>query len=640
LEKRITIGILLIILLASIATLAFNIKPAKAPNGAIGRIYIRADGSIDPPDAPISTGDNSTYFLLENVNKSIVVERDNITFNGRGLTVSGPEETNTIGVNVTGRYNVTIKNTNIEKFDMGIYAVYSSRITLTGNNASNNKLYFFIDPEIYWSGTGISVSRSNETLIFNNTVSNNIFGINLYQSNNTDVTGNNVTANLQHEGSTYYGTGIYLSESKNITVRDNVVSNNGAMGISVGSATMGYPCSNNTIRNNTITGHAFGTYSYGLYVSWSRNNTIAENSITSNLYGVYVRHYSQNQTVLNNNISLNTWGIYFDDSPDNTVINNTLFKNVDGITLENNASYNKILHNTILNTTSFGIYIRSGSRNNIVLGNEVANGTRGIRFTESSNNTIFGNIISSSTSEGLIIYYYSSNNEVANNNITSNLKGIIITYSSYNTKVFHNNFIGNTEHVYTDMNSTWDNGYPSGGNYWSNFTCADFKSGASQTDEGSDGIGDAEHVVNQNNTDRFPLMAPLTTFDAKIWDEIASYVDIISNSTISNFKTSTTEKTISFDVTGETGAGFCRIMIPNVIIQTLWLNNYVVLVNGVSVEFRNWTDGINTYLYFTYLHSEHEVIIVPESPLPTMLLASMVATLLMALAAKKKRKLA
>jgi len=36
--------------------LAFNIQPVKAS----GSIYIRADGSIDPPTAPIFTMDNVT----------------------------------------------------------------------------------------------------------------------------------------------------------------------------------------------------------------------------------------------------------------------------------------------------------------------------------------------------------------------------------------------------------------------------------------------------------------------------------------------------------------------------------------------------------------------------------------------------
>ncbi len=622
---KFALGIAFVLLLIGMIMVTSHIQPVKAPDG-LEKIYIRSDGSIDPPDAPISTGDYVTYFLLENINKSIVVERDNIVFNGRGLTVSGPEETSSIGINITGRYNVTIKNTNIEKFDMGIYAVYSSYITLTGNNASNNKLYYWIEFEIYWTGTGISVSRSNETVVYNNTVTNDIFGINIYQCNNTSIVSNNASHNNQHETSTYYGTGIYISDSKNITVTENVVSNNGVMGISLGSAV------NSTIRNNTITGHAFGTYSYGLYVSWSRDNTISENSIFSNLYGVYVRYYSQNQTIMNNNVSLNTWGVYFDNSPTNTIIGNTLFKNVDGITFENNASYNEILYNTISNTTSFGIYIRSSSRNNLVLGNNVRNGTRGIRFTESNNNTIFGNTISSSTSEGLIIYYYSSFNEVINNNISSNPTGIIITYDCYYTKIFHNNFIGNTEHVYTDVNSTWDNGYPCGGNYWSNYTGIDLSNGPLQNETGSDGIGDTSHSVNENNTDLYPFMAPINTFDAATWDGLMCHVDISSNSTVSNFNISTTEKTISFNVAGETGSGFCRIIIPNIIAQTLWSGNYSVLVNESPATFKNWTDTENTYIYFTYTHSEHEVIIIPEFPsamlLPLLMLFTMFAIIL------------
>jgi parallel beta-helix repeat protein len=640
-KMKTVLQIVFIAFLTGILTLTTNIQPTQAPNG-FGYIYIRANGAIDPPDAPISTGDNVTYFLIENiVNKSIVVERDNIILNGRGFTVSGPEGEGSIGINVTSRNNVTIKNTNIEKFDIGIYTVYSTKITLTGNNASNNKILVFMPPiDFYWIGTGISVSRSNETILFNNTVSNNIFGIYIYESNNTRVDGNNVSDNRQFEDPTWYGIGIYLSESKNSTVVDNTVSNNGAMGISVSSGTMGYPCFNNTIRNNTISGHDFGAYSYGLYVSWSRDNTIVENSIFSNIYGVYVRYYSQHQIIINNNVSLNVWGIYLDSSTNNTIINNTLFKNVDGITFENDANHNKILYNTISNTTSFGIYIRKYSRNNVVLGNNLLNNARGVRFTESNNNSIFGNIISSSTYDGLVIYYYSSNNEVVSNNISSNDKGITLTYDCYNTKIFHNNFIENTEHVYTDMNTTWDDGYPSGGNYWSNYTGADIKSGISQDETGSDGIGDTAHIVSSgNNTDRYPLMAPINTFDAGIWGGTTFYVEVISNSTVSNFKMNIAEKTISFNVTGETGSGFCRVIIPKIIVEALWLNNYTVLVNGLSVEFKNWTDAKNTYIYFTYPHSKQEVIIIPEFPYALLLpFLMMFATFAVILTKKRVHK--
>jgi len=55
-KKRVTIGITLTVLLISMFTLAFNIQPAKAS----GTIYIRADGSIDPPTTPIQ-GDGDLY---------------------------------------------------------------------------------------------------------------------------------------------------------------------------------------------------------------------------------------------------------------------------------------------------------------------------------------------------------------------------------------------------------------------------------------------------------------------------------------------------------------------------------------------------------------------------------------------------
>jgi len=641
-KTKTILGIALIAFLIGILTSQTNIQQAKSVDG-IEYIYIRANGSIDPPGAPISTGDYVTYFLIEDIfNKSIIIERDNIIFNGRGCKLSGPTvgETgieNSMGINVTNRYNVTIKNTIIEKFDMGIFAVYSSRITLDGNNASNNKILVFMPPiDFYWIGTGIYVSRSNETILFNNTASNNIWGISIYQCNNTQIIANNASSNKQYEYPEWYGTGIYISESKNITVSDNTVSNNGVMGISVSSGTMGYPCFNNTIRHNTISEHANGAYSYGLYVSWSRDNLIIDNSIFSNTYGVYVRYSSQNQTIMNNNVSANSYGIYFDSSTNNTINNNTLFKNADGIRFENDANHNKILFNTVVNSSSFGIYIRSGSRNNLVVGNNVSNNSRGVRFTESNNNTIFGNTISSNIYDGLVIYYYSFFNDVIGNNITSNNNGISITYGCSNTKIFHNHFIDNIQHVFTDLNSTWDNSYPSGGNYWSNYTGTDFKWGFDQNETGSDGIGDTVHVVNKNNTDHYPLMAPINIFDAGIWGTTSYHVDIISNSTVSNFKINPEEKVISFNVAGETGVAFCRVIIPNIIINTLWLSDYAVLVNGLPVEFRNWTDAENTYIYFTYTHSEHEVTIVPEYPSPILLALLMLSAAFAIILVKRK----
>ncbi|MGB9676921.1 MAG: hypothetical protein ACPL0C_07035, partial [Candidatus Bathyarchaeales archaeon] len=57
--------------------------------------------------------------------------------------------------------------------------------------------------------------------------------------------------------------------------------------------------------------------------------------------------------------------------------------------------------------------------------------------------------------------------------------------------------------------------------------------------------------------------------------------------------------------------------------------------NGFAVEFRNWTDAENTYIYFSYPHSEHEVIIIPEFP-PIPILLLIVLTLTAATVLTKK----
>jgi len=184
----------------------------------------------------------------------------------------------------------------------------------------------------------------------------------------------------------------------------------------------------------------------------------------------------------------------------------------------------------------------------------------------------------------------------------------------------------------------WDNGYPSGGNYWSNYTGVDLHSGSNQDETGSDSIGDTACAIDVNNTDRYPLMAPFSMFNAGTWNGTPCNIDVVSNSTVSKFQIEITQKMISFNVTGETGLGFCRVTIPNVIVQDLWQGNYSVLINGQPTDFRNWTDDTNTYIYFTYQHSEHEIIIIPEFTSPMILPLFMLATLIATILLKKKRK--
>src|SRR5437667_2116444 len=79
--------------------------------------------------------------------------------------------------------------------------------------------------------------------------------------------------------------------------------------------------------------------------------------------------------------------------------------------------------------------------------------------------------------------------------------------------IYHNNFIQNDSQAYqSNTGITWDNGYPSGGNYWSNYAGVDNCSGPQQNICPSpDGIGDTPPSIDGTvYQDRYPLMKPFT----------------------------------------------------------------------------------------------------------------------------------
>jgi parallel beta-helix repeat protein len=102
----------------------------------------------------------------------------------------------------------------------------------------------------------------------------------------------------------------------------------------------------------------------------------------------------------------------------------------------------------------------------------------------------------------------SDNNTVICNNVSGNLYGINVT-SSEGNMIYHNNFIDNTNQVLDNRsNNSWDNGYPSGGNYWSDYTDIDIFKGPDQDISGSDGIWDHNYSIDSDSVDRYPLTNP------------------------------------------------------------------------------------------------------------------------------------
>ena len=59
--------------------------------------------------------------------------------------------------------------------------------------------------------------------------------------------------------------------------------------------------------------------------------------------------------------------------------------------------------------------------------------------------------------------------------------------------------------------------------------------GSGQDETDSDGIGDTQYVIDDNNRDRYPLMGQFNTFDVGTWNGEECNDNIVSNSTVSNF---------------------------------------------------------------------------------------------------------
>jgi len=175
----------------------------------------------------------------------------------------------------------------------------------------------------------------------------------------------------------------------------------------------------------------------------------------------------------------------------------------------NNVTIKKI-H---INSFDYGIRLHSSSRNNIAE-NEITNINHyGVELHYSDGNNITDNNIASVYYFGIGLHY-SDDNIIADNDLMDTINGTsILVGNSRCDKIYHNNFINNSirqAYVYSSYKIVWDDGYPSGGNYWSDHVTVDDYSGVYQDEPGSDGIVDEPYIIDTNNRDGYPLMSPWT----------------------------------------------------------------------------------------------------------------------------------
>jgi parallel beta-helix repeat protein len=170
--------------------------------------------------------------------------------------------------------------------------------------------------------------------------------------------------------------------------------------------------------------------------------------------------------------------------------------------------------NVIMTNNWVGLWLEDSS-NNDMSNITITNNRYSSWLVRSNNNTLKDTTITNNTKYGLWLED-SLNNNLSKIIITKNEVGIQLE-EAYNNTIHNNQLINNTYQVFNLWSTnTWDSGYPSGGNYWSDYTGVDLKSGPNQNQPGSDGIGDTPYIIDGNNTDRYPLMNSFVIHDIAI----------------------------------------------------------------------------------------------------------------------------
>ena len=512
-------------------------------------IYIRADGSVGGTDKIQRVGD--VYTFTDNIEGSLVVEKDDILIDGRQHTLKGRGKRVVLyGVRLHSRNNVTVKNLTVEGFRWGFHIFGGSMNRIVGCTVQNCycAIYFFDAPN---------------NMLRNNTFVKCDYGFNIdSRTSSLEDWIQDVDCSNTVDGRPAY----YLINEDDVEVPS------GAGWIALVN------CTGITVQNQNITNN-----SKGIVLFNTRESEINGNHLMNNLEGIYIAQ-SSNNSITGNIVTDSLWGVVLGGS-----------KN----TLHGNSISNS--HKIVLEGMGGGIFVHG-------------------QF-----NHIYGNTITDNEN-GITIGSGATSNKIFENSILNNEIGFCVAADPFkkeasNNTIYHNSFINNTEQVYQFKGmgfpisvNVWDNGKE--GNYWSDYEAR--YPNASELD--GSGVWDTPYVIDENNRDNYPLMAPLVAplyiFDAGTWEGVSYRVGVVSNSTVSDFSFNPDEGALlRFDVEGEEGTtGFCNVTIPKDLLYTE--GNWTVLVDGYSVTPTVNEDTNNTYLYFTYNYNKQTIEIIGTTAIP------------------------
>jgi len=507
-------------------------------------ISIKADGTVEGT-LSIQRNDDLYTFTSNLEQASIVIEASNIVLDGAGFNLQGE-------IYAVNGNNVEIKNLKITSSATAIQ-IYGSNCKITNNEIqaeyggirirnTNNHIISGnkIDAKVE---AGIAFGNSSYNTVTENIIDTSIMvgGVDLVYSDYNTFSRNIIhfislyksSYNILDENNLPQGISIRNKSNNNEITENSIIDFNELTEknfMSSGSITI-ERSEGNLVSSNTIVN------SGGIFITTSSNNVFRNNAIVTT--GIDFEVSGDPQPSLSSFINdiddsntINGKKIYYLIDKSDLNINPSTYPNIGYLalvnckqmTVENNhlntqgimlawTTNSKIIKNEVSNNHGKGISLNYASNNQITQNNINSNSEAGIRISHSDDNIISGNYITRNQ-EGLILYY-ASNNTIKENKIADQDIGISIHGSSSNL-ICHNNFVNNTKQVYDvgwegvgqpfpglplPSENIWDNDFPSGGNYWSDYS--DQYPNAKELD--SSGIWDKSYVVDENNIDHHPL---------------------------------------------------------------------------------------------------------------------------------------
>jgi parallel beta-helix repeat protein len=400
-------------------------------------------------------------------------------------------------ISLSNVVNGTIENNIIANSSSDAIYIYTSSYIIIANNTMYNNNHKGIRLETQVNNTiirnntifncgesGIHLDNSHYNQILNNTIFGPSYGIDLFESQQNNISKNIVRNNNQdgiwlHTSShntlishnivyenrqgirlqeinhncTILNNTVYTNNEDNIWVEDShnlFISNNTVFGGTSGNGIRIYPQILSKIVNLTLKFNIIhNSYWFGVDLDSVNNGTIIGNNIYNNSeHGMELAgsEGSKNVKIENNTIRDNGWtGLTFQSSFNITILNNTITGNGGGIDLGGSGGSNNftIAENTISGNNGNGLKL-DGSDNCTIVNNLISgNNGLGINMLDPHDSIITDNTVSSN---GGGIWISGSHNVLSENRIHGNSYAGIELNTAIYIKVRNNTIYSNTDH--------------------------------------------------------------------------------------------------------------------------------------------------------------------------------------------------